>query len=293
MSIIHNLGDFDIEELIGTGTFGSVYKGKEKATNKIVALKKIKQISKDEGFPLNSIREIRINRLVHHKNIVELLNVLSDKETHNVYLIFEYCQYTLSDFIYHKSDVTIDMKKHAQYIFKQIVDGLAEIHKNNIIHRDIKPSNIMITNEGVVKIGDFGISRMNDGRPLSKNVAALPYRAPECYSNQYSKEMDIWALGCVLYELMTGHFLFDPKTSDMEMAKEIATQCHVDINQIITPEGYSQVPHGSIDKINSPECASCKDLLEKMLSVNKNERITIEGILEHPYYKEAVEAPFF
>ena len=293
MSVIHNLEDFEIEELIGTGTFGSVYKGREKSTNKIVALKKIKQLSKDEGFPLNSIREIKINNLVHHKNIVELLHILSDKETHNVYLIFEYCQYTLSEFIYGKSDMDIDISKHAQYIFKQIVDGLYEIHKHNIIHRDIKPSNIMITTEGIVKIGDFGISRMNDGRPLSKNVAALPYRAPECYTNQYNKEMDIWALGCLLYELLTGSFLFNPKPTDMEMAQELAKHCNVDIKQIITPEGYSEVPKGSIEKLNCKECEKCKDLLEKMLSVNKNERITIEDILKHPYYTEAVVVPLF
>ena len=77
------------------------------------------------------------------------------------------------------------------------------MHSQNITHRDIKPANILITKDKVVKIADLGSSRTIQGRMFSSNIAALPYRAPECFHGKYDQKMDVWAAGCVLYEMIT------------------------------------------------------------------------------------------
>ena len=294
MDVAFTVDKYEILDLLGSGTFGSVYKGKNKTTGQVVALKQIKRLHSEDGFPLSTIREIKILRELNHKNIMKLIEIISDKASKTIYLTFEYCDFTIVDFLYGDMKKKLDISKHAQWIFKQVVDGLFELHKHKIMHRDIKPSNIMLTKEGIIKIGDFGISRFAfDNQRFSQNVAALPYRAPECYSSQYNIEMDIWALGCFLFELLTKSYLFKPQNTEIEMAKELALSCNVDVSNILTADGNKNAPKGSIQKLDCPECSECKDLLQQMLYVNKNERITIERIMEHPYYKEAKETPLF
>lgn len=288
MKVSYSLDKYETKEFIGSGTFGSVYKCENKENGKVFALKKVKQFDPNEGFPITTIREMRTLSMFNHPNIIRIEEIVSDKENGDVYLVLEYCKYTLNDFLYGRMSSKCDIKKCARWIFKQIVDAIAEMHKSNIMHRDIKPANILINKEGVIKVGDFGSSRTTQGRTFSSSVAALPYRAPECFHGKYNQKMDVWAAGCVLYEMLTRKLLFAPKDNDMEMIKEISATCSIDEREIVEGNITSL---GNIEKLECDECKDCKELLQRMLCTSYDKRIDIFDVQKHPYCSDAVQVP--
>lgn len=152
----------------------------------------IKQIPiNKKGLP--ALLETNILNALSHNNIIKLNNV--DVDDNYVYLYFDYCEYNLKTYI--------EQCLPTNGLFNQLCEGVKYLHENNIIHRDLKPSNILITNN-VVKICDFGLSKVyHANQTLSYNVASLWYRAPEIFLRKaYDYKMDIWSLGCILYEMM-------------------------------------------------------------------------------------------
>jgi len=214
---------------VGEGTFGKVYKARVKGTGKqnlnlkseFVALKKILMENEKEGFPLTAIREIMILKRLNHKNIINLLEIVTSKPSEknkfrgNVYLVFEYMEHDLSGLVGRKYDFTVPIIKT---IMKQLLLGLEYLHDNNIIHRDIKGANILINNKGELKLADFGLARLyNPDNKIPKNytnkVVTLWYRAPELLlgENNYGPAIDMWSVGCVFSELLTGQPAFKGK----------------------------------------------------------------------------------
>jgi cyclin-dependent kinase 12/13 len=198
-------------DLVGEGTFGKVYKAKYKPTSdkgkeiksSHVALKKILMDNEKEGFPITAIREIMILKRLNHKNIINLIEIVtskpSDKNKYrgNVYLVFEYMEHDLSGLIDRKIDYSI---AHIKCIMHQILSGVNYMHSNNIIHRDIKGANILINNKGDVKIADFGLARVYSDNPNKKytnRVVTLWYRSPELLlgSTSYGPAIDMWSVG--------------------------------------------------------------------------------------------------
>ena len=300
---------------VGEGTFGKVYKAEYKiknnnpnntVTTKTVALKKILLDNEKEGFPITAIREITIMKRLHHKNIMSLIEIVTsapnekNKYRGNVYLVFEYMEHDFSGlFKKFKPNFTIPQIKCILY---QILCGIGYLHKCNIIHRDIKSANILLNNNGEVKVGDFGLARIINPNPAlakqyTNRVVTLWYRAPELLlgDTKYGFGIDVWSIGCVFSELLTGIPLFDGMKEEEQIDK-IFRKCGTP-----TEETWPGVTHLSkwkimCPKVNYPNILReyyknndkvddvAFDLLNKMLSLDPKKRITVSEALKHPYF---------
>ncbi|GMR42520.1 hypothetical protein PMAYCL1PPCAC_12715 [Pristionchus mayeri] len=211
---------YEIVYQVGEGTYGQVYKAKDQATGVLVALKKVRLEHEREGFPITAVREIKILRELNHKNVVKLLDIVTDKQTASdmrhdkgsFYLVFEYVDHDLMGLLESKlidfSDIQIAS------LFKQILQGLEYCHRIKFLHRDIKCSNILLNNKGEIKLADFGLARKQLGgegeRPYTNRVITLWYRPPELLLGEehYGPAVDVWSAGCILGELYTKKPLF-------------------------------------------------------------------------------------
>ncbi|KRZ23579.1 Geranylgeranyl transferase type-2 subunit beta [Trichinella pseudospiralis] len=196
---------------IGQGTFGEVFKARDRKTGKIVALKKILMENEKEGFPITAIREIRILQKVRHQNVTELLEVCRSKASSynrgrsTFYLVFAFCEHDLAGLL---SNVHVKFSLgEIKEVMKQLLDGLFFIHMQKILHRDMKAANVLITKSGVLKLADFGLARpLNKQNPRYTNrVVTLWYRPPELLlgDRKYTTAIDIWGAGCIMAEMVT------------------------------------------------------------------------------------------
>jgi serine/threonine protein kinase len=172
--------NFVKEEFIGSGSYGDIYKGKNHYTGKEIAIKKIKFVSNSLGIPAEILREILILRGLCNDNIIELEDVVPEKE--NIFLIFQLMNCDLKHYIeiINPNPLSNHLIKH---ILRKTLLGLEYIHENNIIHRDMKPQNILInyTNqeeELEVRIADFGLSKLCSifQKPKTKNLSKINKR---------------------------------------------------------------------------------------------------------------------
>ncbi|KAF6204871.1 hypothetical protein GE061_019035 [Apolygus lucorum] len=205
------MDDYVKIEKIGEGTYGVVFKGKHKKTGDLVAIKKIRMDSEDEGIPSTAMREISILKELQHPNIVGLLKVIDENES-RLYLIFEF--------------LTMDLKKHLdsygtneymsagllQSYTYQLCQAILFCHRRRILHRDLKPQNLLITGNGVIKLADFGLGRAIGipVRVFTHEVVTLWYRAPEVLlgTARYCFPVDMWSIACIFAEMATKKPLF-------------------------------------------------------------------------------------
>ena len=193
---------YKIQKIIGKGAFGVVYKAFELCSGRIVA---IKQIPIDSTNRKDVIKEIELLKNLEHPNIVKYYNYL--KEDNHIYIIMEYLEgSTLKQYITHNSEnITEDI---ARNIIKQLLNALSYLHYScDVCHRDIKPENIMFTEKNdisYIKLLDFGLSSdAFESKLKTQNCGTLTYMAPEQISSlRYSKAVDIWSVGIVLYKLL-------------------------------------------------------------------------------------------
>ncbi|XP_072901338.1 cyclin-dependent kinase 5 isoform X1 [Hemitrygon akajei] len=188
-------------EKIGEGTYGTVFKAKNKETHEIVALKRVRLDDDDEGVPSSALREICLLKELKHKNIVRLHDVLhSDKK---LTLVFEYCDQDLKKYFDScTGDLDAEIVKSFMY---QLLKGLAFCHSRNVLHRDLKPQNLLINRNGELKLADFGLARAF-GIPVrcySAEVVTLWYRPPDVLfgAKLYSTSIDMWSAGCIFAAL--------------------------------------------------------------------------------------------
>lgn len=157
---------FQIIDQVGEGTYGQVYKAKDKITGELVALKKVRTDNEKEGFPITAVREIKILRQLNHPNIVNLKEIVTDKpnaldfrkDKGGFYLVFEYLDHDLMGVL--ESGLVHFTEDHIKSFTKQLLDGLNYCHRKNFLHRDIKCSNILLSNKGEIKLADFGLARL-------------------------------------------------------------------------------------------------------------------------------------
>jgi len=197
--------------LLGSGTYAKVYEGVETETNTTVALKKI-TINGQEGMPSTALREISILKSLSHPNIIKILDVVHKEAS--LTIVFEYVEYDLLRYI--------EKHNNVGYLINQLVSGIHHLHTRNIVHRDLKPHNILVSSSGVLKIADFGLARkMKSGDyGYSSEVVTLWYRAPELIAGytKYGCEIDIWSLGCILYEIVTKKPLLPGENKPMQLS---------------------------------------------------------------------------
>ncbi|XP_059649733.1 cell division control protein 2 homolog 1-like [Cornus florida] len=287
---------YQLIEKIGEGGFGVVYKCREHATNKTVAMKRIIFIDQDEGVPSSVIREISLLQELNHGNIIRLLEVINNWA--GVDLIFEYLDLDLSKFIASYPEVVKDRQKIKGFL-SQILCGVAYCHSHKILHRDLKPENLLIDgNNSAVKIADFGLARAF-GVPLRNytgKVATLAYKAPELLLGaNYSTPVDMWSVGCIFAEMVTGQPLFQAQ-SEFNVLMEIfrmfgvpteatwpgVTSLYVYITKMIA---FPTIVTRNLATEAAGVGAVGLDLLSKMLILDPSRRITASDALQHAYFR--------
>lgn len=218
------LDRYQIQGFISSGTYGKVYKACSKTNphdTKEYAIKKFKaekesDVATYSGLSQSACREMSLCREVHHDSIVQLQEIILEDKC--IYMVFAFYEYDLLQIIqYHVQQVKKQKipEGTVRSILFQLLEGIKYLHENWILHRDLKPANIMISKDGVVKIGDLGLARRchNPIQPLyngDKVVVTIWYRAPELLlgSKHYGPAIDMWAIGCIFAELLILRPLF-------------------------------------------------------------------------------------
>jgi serine/threonine protein kinase len=277
---------------LGEGTYGVVYKARDRETEEIVALKRIRLEVEDEGIPSTALREISLLRELSHRNIVDLKDCV--QEDGRLYLVFEFLDKDLKKYMESCSGL-LSPALVKSYLF-QCCRGLAFCHARGVMHRDLKPQNLLVTRDGILKIADFGLARAYCPpiRPLTHEVVTLWYRPPEILlgSQSYAPPVDVWAVGTIFTEMVNKKPLF-PGDSEIDQLYKI-------FRQLGTPT--EDVWHGvtSMQDWNAafpmwyktPYAASIAnnlddsglDLLEQFLAYDPKERISAKDSLGHPYF---------
>ena len=203
----------------GEGTYGVVYKARNKITKEIVALKRIRLESEEEGVPSTAIREISLLKELHHPNVVELKDVIhSDKK---LTLVFEFIDFDMKKYMEaNKGRITVQTIKSLMF---QLLAGVAYCHQRRVLHRDLKPQNLFISKDLKLKLGDFGLARAFGipVRSFTHEVVTLWYRAPDVLlgNRKYSTPVDIWSCGCIFAELVAGKPLFPGNNEQDELTR--------------------------------------------------------------------------
>merc|ERR1711962_1762987 len=202
---------------LGEGTYATVFKGKSKLTDKIVALKEIR-LEFEEGAPCTAIREVSLLRGLKQANIVTLHDIIHTQSC--LTLVFEYLERDLKQYMDDMSGVKLAMNNVRIFLF-QLLRGLTYCHKMRILHRDLKPQNLLINQKGELKLADFGLARAKSvpTKTYSNEVVTLWYRPPDVLlgSTEYSTPIDMWGVGCIFYEMSSGRPLFPGSTVEDEL----------------------------------------------------------------------------
>uniref|UniRef100_A0A2P2JVI8 Uncharacterized protein MANES_13G145700 n=1 Tax=Rhizophora mucronata TaxID=61149 RepID=A0A2P2JVI8_RHIMU len=198
---------FEKLDRIGQGTYSNVYKARDVSYNKIVALKKVRFDRSDPDSVKFMAREIHVLRRLQHPNIITLEGLITSQTSSSLYLIFEYMEHDLTG-LAALPGIKFTEPQIKCYM-RQLLSGLDHCHSHNVLHRDIKGSNLLIDNNGILKIADFGLASFfnpNGSAQLTSRVVTLWYRAPELLlgASHYGVAVDLWSTGCILGELYTG-----------------------------------------------------------------------------------------
>ena len=204
----NNIDRYQKLDKIGEGTYGVVYKAKDKTNGDNIALKKIRLEQEDEGVPSTAIREISLLKEVPHPNVVKLHEVIYDSRS--LYLVFEYLDQDLKKYM-DAAGLPLPPQTVKLFLY-QLLAGLAYCHSRRVIHRDLKPQNLLIDKNGVLKLADFGLARAFalPIKTYTHEVITLWYRPPEILlgSRQYTTSVDIWSVGCIFAEMAQKRPLF-------------------------------------------------------------------------------------
>lgn len=285
---------FEKLDKIGQGTYSNVYKARDLLSNKIVALKRVRFDNKDAESVIFMAREILILRKLDHPNIIKLEGLITSRTSCSLYLVFEYMEHDLTGL------VTLPGIKFTEpqvkCYMKQLLSGLDHCHSNGILHRDIKGSNLLIDNNGILKIADFGLANFYDSRqivPLTSRVVTLWYRPPELLlgATRYGVAVDLWSAGCILGELYAGKPIM-PGRTEVEQLHRIFKLCGSPSNDYWTK---SKLPHSTVFKPAQPykRCIveAFKDfppaaigLMESLLAIDPGQRGTAALALKSEFF---------
>ncbi|CAH9083675.1 unnamed protein product [Cuscuta epithymum] len=293
---------FEKLEKVGEGSYGKVYRARERATGRIVALKKTKLPQDKEGVPPTTLREISLLRMLSRdSHIVKLMDVkqgLNREGKTILYLVFEYMDMDLYKFIrnFRKTGKNIPPITVKNLLY-QLCKGVAFCHGHGVLHRDLKPQNLLMNcKTSMLKIADLGLAR-GFTLPIKKytrKISTLWYKAPEVLlgATHYSTALDMWSVGCIFGELITQHALF-PGESELGQLLVIFSllgtpneEVWPGVSQLVNWHEYPQwkprplssaVPNLDEDGLN---------LLAEMLHYEPSRRISAKKAMEHPYFDD-------
>jgi len=283
-------------EKIGEGTYGEVFKAKVRKTNQIIALKKIRMESEDEGIPSTAVREISILKQLDHPNVVHLHEVILTEVS--LTLVFEYLDQDLKNYLDACGDKGIDDYTVKSFLY-QLLQGLAYCHEHRVLHRDLKPQNLLINMDGELKLADFGLAR-GFGIPVRKythEVVTLWYRPPDVLlgSTKYSTQVDMWGVGCIFAEMVTGRPLFrgsSDRDQLMKIFRVLGTPDKESYPEIVKLPDYTKIMtfprfHPQDIKNYVPRLdAKGINLLQAFLQHDPHKRISAREALKHAYFAD-------
>ncbi|XP_061400055.1 cyclin-dependent kinase 7 [Musca vetustissima] len=279
---------------LGEGQFATVYKARDVLTEQIVAVKKIKIGSREEaqdGINRTALREIKLLHELQHENCIGLLDVFGHKS--NVSLVFDFMDTDLEIII--KDPKIILTQGDIKAYMVMTLKGLEYLHMNWILHRDLKPNNLLVNSEGILKIGDFGLAKFfgSPSRIYTHQVVTRWYRAPELLfgARQYGTGIDIWAVGCILAELLL-RVPFLAGDSDLNQLTKIfqalGTPTEETWPNITKLPDYMQFVHFPGAPLSEYFTAAPDDLIhlaEKLLALDPQKRCNCTEALEMPYFR--------
>ncbi|KAI5622967.1 cyclin-dependent kinase 18 [Silurus asotus] len=276
---------------LGEGTYATVFKGRSKLTENLVALKEIR-LEHEEGAPCTAIREVSLLKNLKHANIVTLHDIIHTDRC--LTLVFEYLDSDLKQYLDNCGNL---MSMHNVKIFMfQLLRGLSYCHKRKILHRDLKPQNLLINEKGELKLADFGLARAKSvpTKTYSNEVVTLWYRPPDVLlgSTEYSTPIDMWGVGCILYELATGRPMFPGSTIKEELhlifrlmgtpSEESwpGITANEEFKSYLFPLYKAQPLINHVPRLDTEGI----DLLSALLLYDTKKRISAEASLRHTYF---------
>lgn len=266
---------YELVEKIGGGGMALVYKAKCTLLNRYVAIKILRhEFTNDEEFVKRFRVEAQAAASLSHPNIVSIYDVGCEGDVH--YIVMEYVKgVTLKEYL---EEHKILQWKDAVNIAIQICSAIEHAHANHVVHRDIKPHNILFTNEGVAKVTDFGIARAVSSSTITmagNTIGSVHYFSPEQARGGFTDEKsDLYSLGIVLYELVTGKLPFNGDTPVAVAIKHIQEQPQEPIEIIEDlPKGVNSIIMGAIQKDQTNRYQTATEMLSQLYKVLKNPNI--------------------
>lgn len=300
----HILARYEIQQKLGKGAYGIVWKVRDKESGQTLALKKIFGAFQNSTDAQRTFREIIfLQELADHENIINLLDVMRADNDKDIYLVFEFMETDLHAVI--RANILEDI--HKRFIIYQLLKAIKYMHSAKVIHRDIKPSNLLLNSECLVKVADFGLARsinsttVKDEKTtqiLTDYVATRWYRAPEILlgSTNYTEGVDMWSVGCILGELIGGKPMFPGASTTNQIDRiieVIGRPTKEDINDIQS-EFAAQLLDNLLEPQNPRSLESMYpmadgdaiDMMRQLLTFSPIKRMTAVQALAHPYVSQ-------
>ncbi|XP_043280714.1 cyclin-dependent kinase-like 4 isoform X2 [Venturia canescens] len=293
---------YETVEVVGEGSYGIVMKCRHRESGQTVAIKKFLETEEDVHVRKMALREIRMLKKLRHDNLVNLIEVFRRRK--RFYLVFEYLDHTVLDELEEKAG-GLGLQISRRHIF-QVLRGLSFCHANHIMHRDVKPENVLVSPNGVIKLCDFGFARFVTGpnESCTDYVATRWYRAPELLvgDRRYGRPVDVWAVGCLYAEMVTGEPLF-PGDSDLDQLYQITrllgSLCSRHQTMISRGDNKRISRRSSTDEFSSPSPATLSrslrslfptwtfasiDFLAQCLRMDPETRPSCVNLLQHSLF---------
>ena len=304
--------NYEVLGKLGEGTFGEVHKARSLKTGRMVALKKILMHNEKDGFPITALREIKLLKMLQHQNILKLEEMAVERTKGEgrkkaiMYMVTPYMDHDLSGLLENPSVHFTEPQIKCYMI--QLLGGLRYLHANKILHRDMKAANLLINNQGILQIADFGLARPYDDavpqagkgggeatRPYTTLVVTRWYRPPELLLQlrHYTTAIDMWGVGCVFGEMFKGRPIL-AGNSDLNQAQLIFDLVGSP-NEENMP-GWSSLPGcegvssfqyrpSTLTQVFREQGSSAISLLSEFLKLDWRKRVNAIDALDHPYFK--------
>ena len=311
---VKTLSAYSVGDKLGEGTFGIVTKATEVAEKRQVALKHLLTHNMRDGVSTTTIREIKILKSLHHKNVVPILDMVVSPQKEksgrqDVFMVFPFMDHDLCGLLGNpRFKISHSL---AKLFMKQMLEGLAYIHASHLVHRDIKTANILVDRKGQIMIADFGLARSwtgDGGMPphqateYTNMVVTRWYRAPELLlgDKHYDQGVDMWSMGCILGELYLGQPILAAAGKNDDGQLPLIIQHCGPLNEE-TFLGWMDLPgyegmrgyRWDLHELGLPILKLAKDwgmeeagasLMKQMLTLDPKRRISADEALDHPWF---------